>query len=232
MRVGDHPAYVVVDVSLARGGLSDADWKGADLRPLDGRAVVRVLSARLRRGLPEPVFGPRGITVRRYGLRARLVERTAGAGAPQLRVELLSAPRTFKFVAICAKGRRIVFDMFKAAPPTKAAEIHEGIGPWCQPRGAMVMSSARVIRPGLAQGWGEIGVHRFLFYATIHVVVRGTQGRVIAHATRVLTRGWTATLRYHTRKRQVATYEASSNSTITGLFNLVQVRVVLPASER
>lgn len=57
VRVGSHPAFVraVVDVQIARGGLSDAAWRGIDVRPFDGRAVVQLRDAGLGRGVPEPV---------------------------------------------------------------------------------------------------------------------------------------------------------------------------------
>jgi hypothetical protein len=208
VRVGDHPAFVRAVVDCAHGRFIENQVEAIDPQPFDGTASLR---------LSHPKVQTRSATRGAQGISVRVVK-----GVNRLQIDIRAAQRRFKSLSYAVlTSNRLAIDLWRSAPPSPAAEVRRG------PGGCLTLHSVRV-RAGTVRAAG--GEHN-VFEHQFRVVLRGSDGRVLA---RHLTHGsvsWSAKLPYRTTRRQLGTLEGVATSAKDrALVCLVQVRVTLPAS--
>ncbi len=210
VRIGDHPAYVRAVVDFTGGTIATGQVTAGDPNPYDGRAALQVDRSGIRTRV-RPTRGD-GITVRVLQARNRI------------RVEIRSARGRLKYLSYqVVAGTRLAIDLWKSAPPSRAAEIRRGTG------GCLTLDSSRVAT-GMVTAAGH---ERNLFEHQFQLRLRAPDGRLIATRTVHVSAGaWRAPLRYRLSRWQVATLEAVDFSAKDGtLVCLAQVRVTLPAAD-
>lgn len=207
VRVGDHPAFVRVVVDFAGGAVKFNETQAIGLTKTD--AGVGVFHA---------TVAPGATGRSAYGVTARLVQ-----SRTQLTVQLAFAASRIKYLSYAVvTGNRLAIDLWKGAPPTKAAEIRKGAG------GCLALSGWHVT-PGLVTVSGR---ERNIFEHMFQVVVRGANGTVLSRQTGVQGHGsWSTHVHYRAAHRQSGTLEAVAFSAKDGaLACIAQARVTLPAS--
>jgi hypothetical protein len=209
IRFGDHPAYVRAVVDFTGGTIALRNVDATDSNPFDGSASLRVARA----GISTRVTGGRGL-----GITVHISPRSGA-----LQITLAAARHRFKYLSYAiVSGSRLAIDLWKSAPPSKAAEIRRG------PAGCLTLDASSV-SAGLVTASGRA---RGIFENQFPLVLRGGDGTVLAQRTMHVSGGrWSGQLTYHTTRAQAATLEAVETSAKDGaLICIVQIRVTLPAS--
>ena len=207
-RIGGQPAYVraVVDVTGGRAEINEAEATDAAVR--DGSARVDVSHAQIV---------ARPIDRSAQGVRVRVNLVTAG----RARILLTGARGRFKYVRVSVLHgpERIVIDLYRSAPPTKAAEIRTGV------RSCLRLRS---VAPAVG-GFRVRGVENMLFEGSFLLRVRDASGRVVGRRIATARGAWDLRVTYSGVSRaQAGTVEAVADSARDGsLACLVQVRVRL-----
>ena len=208
IRIGNHPAFVRVVVDFTGGTLNANAVESPDPAPFDGRARVRVTGS--------------GITthaarVDAEGVVARVLQRS---GSIVLR--LSAAAHRFKYLehGVLHSPERLVVDLWKARPPSPAAEFVSA------PQGGCLTLDSFTEAPGLVTARGtETDLFEHMFQAD----VRNRHG-VIVRSRSVTSSGghWHKSLPYDVSRQQAGTLEAVDFSEQDGsLACIVQVRVTL-----
>ena len=111
IRIGNHPAFVRVVVDFTGGTLHRNDVESPDPQPFDGRARVRVTVSAFTTG---------AAAVTREGVTARIVQRSGS-----IVLQLSARRHRFKYLehGVLHSPERLVVDLWKARPPTAAAEF-------------------------------------------------------------------------------------------------------------
>jgi hypothetical protein len=209
VRFGDHPPYARAVVDFAGGTIGARSVEATDPNPFDGVAALRVTRA----GIGTRLAGARGL-----GVTVRISARTGA-----LQITLAATRHRFKYLSYAViGGNRIVIDLWKSKPPSRAAEIRRG------PAGCLTLDNNSV-SAGLVSASGRV---RGIFENQFPLVLRGSDGTVIAQRTMHVSDGrWSGQFTYHTRRTQPGTLEAYDASAKDGaLICIVQIRVTLPAS--
>lgn len=207
VRLGDHPAFVRAVIDFSGGTFIGNAVDATDPNPFDGAAGLRLVRAHVR-----TIAHSRAA----FGLRVRVVQHTN-----RLQIVLTSAPRRFKYLSYAVVGRtRLAIDMWKSAPPTRAATILRGS------HGCLTLDHVTVRRGSVSASGHEHDVFEHQF----NVLVRGRDGRVLGRRHVHAANGrWSAHVGYRARSRQSGTIEAVAASPKDGaLACLVQARVTLP----
>lgn len=211
VRIGDHPAYVraVIDFTGSTVG-ANPEVFATDTQPLDGGASLQYVIAPGVRTTARPQT--------RFGLTASVVKNARG-----LRIDLRAVRLRFKYLSYAwVPGRRLAIDLWKSAPPSRAAEIHRGQG------GCLTLDSVSLPRAdGVVEAAGR---ERGVFEHQFRVVVRAADGGVLVQRTVHARSGrWKAELLASSQRLQAGTLEAVALSPADGaLVCLVQQRITLP----
>jgi hypothetical protein len=203
VRFGNHPAFVRVVVDF--NGRVPANQVVFD-RLWARTAAVHVA----RPGITTQTSGGTG-----QGVRVALQPATQ-----KLNIGMSFAGHRFKYLSYAVVGgNRLAIDLWKSAPPSRAAVIRRA--------GCLSLLSWGVKSGSIAVR----GTERGIFENTFRVVVRGAKGTVLGRRTVVDGGSWSTTVRYKASSRQAGTLEAVAFSAKDGALSCIaQVRVTLPAS--
>jgi immunoglobulin-like protein involved in spore germination len=208
IRIANHPAFVRVVVDFSGGTLHSNDTESPDPLPRDGRSRVVVTA-------PGVTTSAAPLTAE--GVRARVVQRS-GSVVVKLRARL----HRFKYLEhnVLHSPERLVIDLWKARPPTAAAEFPVAPQGGCLSIDQVNGSPGKVVVHG-----SENDLFEHMFQAQL----RNRRGTVIA--TRPVTAAagqWHRTLAYSVRAAQAGTLEAVDFSEQDGSLSCIaQVRVQL-----
>jgi Immunoglobulin-like domain of bacterial spore germination len=209
IRIADHPGYVRVVVDFTGGRVETGEVVATDPDPFPDGFVRLPLTRAGVRTVADPV--------RAHGVLARIAQ----AGGGRITIRLTGADRRFKYVGYFAlhTPERLVLDLFKARPPSDAAEIVRGRGGCLQLTDHSVTSD-RVTAEGR---------ERDLFEHSLVVLLRRKGGRIHRQRPETAAMGrWSSSFRYPAAPRQTGTLEAVALSAKDGTLDcLVQVRVRL-----
>lgn len=206
IRIADHPGFVRVVVDFTGGRVEPGEVVATDPNPFPDGFVRLPLTRRGVRTTADPV--------RAQGVFARIAQ-----GSGRITIRLTGRDRRFKYVGYFAlhTPERLVMDLYKARPPSDAAEIPRGR------RGCLTLSDHLVGRRHV----DAEGRERNLFEHSLVVRLRRSGGRV--HRQRAETafqRRWSTSFDYPPARRQTGTLEAVALSAKDGTLDcLVQVRV-------
>lgn len=206
IRIGDHPAFVRAVVDFSGGTITT--------KQVDALGFTRISApVRVSRKSIATRARPRSAS----GLTVRVLP-----GTGTLRIQSTFAPWRFKYLSYgVVLGNRLAIDLWKSAPPTKAAEIRSGVG------GCLTLRSQRMT-PGAVTVTGSANG---IFENTFQVRVRGANGRVIGSRRLTHAGRWSTRVPYRATRRQTGTLEAVALSPKDGALTCIaQVRVTLPAS--
>jgi len=208
IRIADHPAFVRVVVDFTGGTLHANDTESPDPLPFDGSARVRVTAAGITTSAAP--LAAEGVT-------ARVLQRSGFVV-----VTLHARRHRFKYLehSVLHSPERLVIDLWKARPPTSAAEFTTA------PEGGCLTLDNFHASPGLVTANGtETDLFEHMFQADL----RNRRGKVIR--TRPVTASgghWHKSLPYDVGRRQAGTLEAVDFSEQDGSLScIVQVRVTL-----
>ena len=208
IRIGDHPAFVRVVVDFTGGTLRSNQVESPDAAPFDGRARVRVTHA--------------GITTHAareesHGVVAR-VRQLTGA----IVVKTSFAAKRFKYLEhfVLHGPDRLVIDLWKARPPTAAAEF------FTAPQGGCLTLAGFSSVPGQVSAHGD---ENDLFEHMFQVDLRRHDGSLLASRSVTASSGhWHRTVPHSAGALQTGTLEAVDFSEQDGsLVCIVQARVTL-----
>jgi len=206
IRVGTHPGYIRVVVEFTGARVQPGEVLATDPSPYRDGFV--------RLGLMRPGVKTTAEPVDQHGVFARIAQ-----GSGRITIRLTGADRRFKYVGYFAlhSPERLVIDLYKARPPSEAAEITRGRG------GCLTLREHIVERRRISASGRERG----LFEHSLALVLRRHDGRI--HKLRAATafeRHWSVGFRYPRIARQTGTLEAVSTSAKDGTLDcLVQTRV-------
>jgi hypothetical protein len=210
IRIGNHAPVVRVVVDFTTGGnLKQRNILAVDPDPFaDGRAAIRVH----KRGIQSDSEANR-----RYGVFARINQGTPNA----LTLDIQAADHRFKYVSyqIFHSPLRLVVDLWKARPPTPAAEILRGR------LGCLALDSWQV-RAGRATA---SGTEQDLFEHMFAMTLRKRNGAALKTRGVTASNGaWHRSFAYTIGHRQTGTLEVVDFSEKDGsLVCIAQVRVTL-----
>jgi hypothetical protein len=208
IRIGNHPAFVRVVVDFRGGTLHRNDVESPDPQPFDGRARVRVT---------DPGITTTAAAVRAEGVRARVVQ---GTGAVVVR--LRARERRFKYLehTVLHSPERLVINLWKARPPTAAAEFTTA------PQGGCLGIDNVSEAPGRITA---SGTEKDLFEHMFQANVRNRRGRVVGTRPVTATAGhWHRSVGYTVASAQAGTFEVVDFSEQDGSLSCIaQVRVAL-----
>ncbi|MEO8290665.1 MAG: Gmad2 immunoglobulin-like domain-containing protein [Gaiellaceae bacterium] len=208
IRIGDHPAFVRVVVDFTGGALRRSYLEARDVTPSDGRASVRVTRAGVQ---------TRAARKQAEGVLAGVVQ-LSGAVAPRMTV----AEGQFKYLEyfVLHSPERLVINLWKAAPPSPAAEFRTA------PQGGCLTLDRFALAPGRVTAGGS---ERDLFEHMFQAALRNRNGKLLRSRSVTASGGrWSTTLRYTVTQEQAGTLEAVDFSEQDGaLICIVQVRVAL-----
>ena len=211
IRIGDHPGFVRVVVDFTGGRVEPGEVVATDPDPFPDGFVRLPLTRSGVRTTAAPV--------RDEGVFARIAQ-----GSGKITIRLTGDDRRFKYVAYFAQHtpERLVLDLYKARPPTDAAEILRGRG------GCLRLTDHMVSRRHV----NAEGTERNLFEHSLVVRLRRSGGRI--HRQKPETafeRTWSTSFDYPAARRQDGTLEAVALSAKDGTLDcLVQVRVRMGGS--
>jgi hypothetical protein len=206
VRIGEHPGFVRAVVDFTDGRLEAGEVLAADPSPFaDGAVRLRLDHRRVRSEAPP---------ARGHGVSVRLRQ-----GTNRVTISLAGARRRFKYVgySVLRDPERLVIDLWKAAPPSAAAEVRAA------PDRCLSLTRAAVGSQTVAAA----GLERNLFEHSLVVRLRAASGRVLAQRAETAARGrWRSRFRYPSARTQAGTLEAVAHSAKDGSLDcLVQVRV-------
>jgi hypothetical protein len=209
IRVADHPGFVRVVVDFTGGRVEPGEVNATDPNPFPDGFVRLPLTRAGVRTTADPV--------RAEGVFARIAQ-TSGR---RITIRLTGADRRFKYVEYFAQHapERLVLDLYKARPPSDAAEIVRGRG------GCLRLTDHAVTRTRVTAE----GRERNLFEHSFVVRLRRNGGRVHREQPETAFMGrWSTSFAYPATTRQTGTLEAVALSAKDGtLACIVQVRVRL-----
>jgi hypothetical protein len=212
IRIADHPAFVRVVVDFTGGRVEPGEVNATDPDPFPDGFVRLPLTRTGVRTVADPV--------RERGVFARIVQ-TSGR---RITIRLSGADRRFKYVEYFAlhTPERLVLDLYKARPPSDAAEITRGRG------GCLTLSDHRVTSDRVTAA----GRERQLFEHALVVRLRRKGGRIHRQRPETAFLGrWMTSFGYPAARRQTGTLEAVALSAKDGTLEcLVQVRVRMGGS--
>ena len=207
IRIGDHPGFVRVVVDFMGGRVEPGEVVATDPNPFPDGFVRLPLTRSGVRTTADPV--------REHGVFARIAQ-TSGR---RITIRLTGADRRFKYVHYFAQHtpERLVFDLYKARPPSDAAEITRGR------RGCLTLTDHRVTSERVTAE----GRERDLFEHSLVVRLRRNGGRIHRQKPETaFARMWSTDFTYPPVARQAGTLEAVALSAKDGTLDcLVQVRV-------
>jgi hypothetical protein len=207
-RIGAQPAFVRVVVDVTGGAAQINEAEATDPAVRDGSARVDVSHA----GIVA-----RAVDRSAQGVRVRVNLVTAG----RARILLTGARGRFKYVRVSVLHgpERIVIDLYRSAPPVRAAEIRSGV------RGCLKLRSAVAV----VDGFRVRGAEDMLFEGSFLLRVRDASGRVVGRRIATERGAWDLRVTYAgVRTPQAGTLEAVAESARDGsLACIVQVRVRL-----
>jgi immunoglobulin-like protein involved in spore germination len=206
VRIGDHPGFVRAVVDFTDGRLEAGEVMATDPSPFaDGAVLLRLDHRRVLTDAPPAAA---------HGVSVRLRQ-----GANRVTIRLTSTRRRFKYVSysVLRAPERLVIDLWKAAPPSAAAETRAA------PDRCLTLTHAGVGAHTVAAA----GRERNLFEHSLVVRLRGANGRVLAQRPETAARArWRSRFRYPSVRRQTGTLEAVADSAKDGSLDcLVQARV-------
>src|SRR4051794_3757372 len=211
VRITNHAAFVRATVRFSGGTLGANDAEATDPGPFDG--VGRMLVAHAGIGTTAP-------SAHRHGVRVRVTQ-----GTNRLRVRLAGAQGRFKYLAYrqLHGPERLVVDLYKAAPPSAAAE-RPGNAASCLSIAQHADTGGTITASGTAHG---------IFENQFTLAVRGANGSVVGHRTvsfGTTAPNWSSTVSYAVTANQPGTLEAVDLSARDGALTcLAQIRVPLAA---
>jgi hypothetical protein len=208
VRIGEHPAFVRVVVDFAEGPVRFHEVEATDPSPFaDGRVTLRV-------DFP-------GIRTQAAPVRARGVDVQLTQGADRIFIRTRASLRRFKHMGyfVLSGPDRLVIDLWKAAPPTPAAEVRRAPDR-CLALERFSTASGRV---------SAAGRERNLFEHSHVVILRRADGRAVAERPVTSAGGrWSVSFPYSVSSTQAGTLEAVAFSAKDGALDcIVQVRVTL-----
>jgi Immunoglobulin-like domain of bacterial spore germination len=208
IRIGTRPGVVRVVVEFSGGRVQAGEVVATDPDPFpDGRARLPVTHAAVR---------TTAAAVKAHGVRVRIAQ-----GSGRIVIRLTAAKRRFKYVRESALTgpSRIVLDLYRAKPPSAAAEIRAA------PDRCLTLTSS-TIGPRRVRAAGR---EQDLFEHGLVVRLRGARGGIVKERAKTAAAGrWRVDFRYPERPRQAGTLEAVALSAKDGTLDcLVQVRVTL-----
>ena len=207
IRIGDHPGFVRVVVEFTGGRVQTGEVVATDPNPFPDGFVRLPLTRRGVRTTAAPV--------RDHGVFARIAQ-TSGR---RITIRLTGTDRRFKYVEYFAQRspERLVLDLYKARPPSDAAQITRGRG------GCLRLTAHAVTRDRVTAE----GRERDLFEHSLVVRLRRNSGRIHRQkAETAFMRAWSTDFTYSPAQRQTGTLEAVALSAKDGTLDcLVQVRV-------
>jgi Immunoglobulin-like domain of bacterial spore germination len=210
VRIGAQPAFVRVVVDLDGGTVQLNEVEATDPAVRDGSARVDIT----RPGIVAPALDRRA-----QGVRARV----SLAGANRARIRLTAAAGRFKYVRVFVLHgpERVVIDLYRSTPPSRAAEIRRGVDGCLTLRGVRRSGHRFRVR----------GTELNLFEGGFVLRVRDASGRVVGRRIATARGPWDQTVAYGGVTRvQAGTLEAVAESARDGsLVCIVQVRVALVA---
>jgi hypothetical protein len=206
IRIADHPGFVRVAVDFTGGRVEPGEVVATDPNPFPDGFVRLPLTRAGVRTTASPV--------RAEGVFARIAQ-----GSGRITIRLTGRDRRFKYVGYFAlhTPERLVLDLYKARPPSDAAEILRGRG-GCLRLTDHLVTRNRVTAEGRA---------RNLFENALVVRLRRSGGRIHRQRPETAFSGrWTTDFAYPAARRQDGTLEAVALSAKDGTLDcLVQVRV-------
>ncbi len=209
VRIGVHAAFVRVVVDFTGAALNGNRVEAIDPQPFDGSASLRVT---------HPMVRTRAAARGAAGIRVRVIP-----GVGRLRIEIHAVRGRFKYLSYAVvTSNRLAIDLWKSAPPPKAAEVRRGTG------GCLTLESVHV-RAGVISATGH---KRRVFENRFLVAVRGSSGRILTRRAIVAAaERWSVSVPLSRNAPQLGTLEAVVFSAKDGALScLVQVRVTLPAA--
>jgi hypothetical protein len=208
IRIGNHPAFVRVVVDFTGGTLHANDAESPDPNPFDGRARVRVTHAGITSDA-APVAGEH--------MAARIVERSGF-----IVLQLSSRKHRFKYLehGVLHSPERLVVDLWKARPPTDAAEL-----PTAPQGGCLTIENLDAFPGRVTANGTETDLFEHMFQAD----VRNANGRIVGTRSVTATSGhWHRTVHYDVGGAQAGTFEVVDFSEQDGSLSCIaQVRVAL-----
>ena len=205
-RIASHPGFVRVVVDFSGGTFEVNDADATDPIPSEGTARVEVRRAGI---------STLAIDRSAAGVRVRIAQATN-----RIIIRLEGARRAFKYMRVSGLHgpERLVLDLYRAKPPSRAAEIRTGRG------GCLSLTS--VTADG--RGFRVRGVERALFEGSFVLRVRDGAGRSVGRRIMTARGAWSARVAYRVSTAQTGTLEAVAASAKDGsLACLVQVRAGL-----
>ena len=211
IRIGHHPGFVRVVIGFTGGRVEPGEVVATDPNPFPDGFVRLPLTRAGVRTTADPVRGE--------GVFARIAQ-----GSGKITIRLTGDDRRFKYVGYFAQHtpERLVLDLYKARPPSDAAEITRGRG------GCLRLTDHAVTRRQV----DAEGRERNLFEHSLVVRLRRSGGRVHRQkAETAFQRMWTTRFDYPPARRQTGTLEAVAFSAKDGTLDcIVQVRVRMGGS--
>ena len=211
IRIGDHPGFVRVVIDFTGGRVETGEVVATDPNPFPDGFVRLPLTRAGVRTTAAPV--------RAEGVFARIAQ-----GSGKITIRLTGDDRRFKYVGYFAQHtpERLVLDLYKARPPTDAAEILRGRG------GCLRLTDHLVTRRHV----NAEGRERNLFEHSLVVRLRRSGGRIHRQkAETAFQHMWSTSFDYPATGRQDGTLEAVALSAKDGTLDcLVQVRVRMGGS--
>jgi hypothetical protein len=208
IRIGNHPAFVRVVVDFTGGTLHRSDVESPEPNPFDGRARVRVTHAGI-----DTTAGP--VTDQHVTARIR-------QGSGFLVLKLSARKHRFKYLehGVLHSPERLVVDLWKARPPSRAAEFPTAPQGGCLSIDTVSQAPGRISATGTEN---DVFEHMFL------LSVRDQKGRPRGARGVTATGGhWHRTVQYGVASSQPGTLEAVDFSEQDGSLSCIaQVRVAL-----
>jgi hypothetical protein len=211
IRIGDHPGFVRVVIDFTGGRVEPGEVVATDPDPFPDGFVRLPLTRAGVRTTADPV--------RAQGVFARIAQNSG-----RITIRLTGDDRRFKYVHYFAQHspERLVLDLYKARPPTAAAEILRG-------RGDCLRLTDHTVTRNRVRAEGR---ERNLFEASLVVRLRRNGGRIHRQQAETAFMGrWNTDFTYPPARRQTGTLEAVALSAKDGTLDcLVQVRVQMGGS--
>jgi hypothetical protein len=206
IRIADRPGVVRVVVDFTGGHVLTGEVVATDPDPFADGVVRLPLTHAGVRTIAPPVLGA--------GVSARVVQ-----GSGRIVIRLAAADRRFKYVGYHAlrSPDRLVIDLYKSEPPSRAAEIRRAPDR-CLTLRRHTVGSRRVSAGGRA---------RNLFENSFVVRLRRAGGRIHDQQVGTAAAGrWSTRFRYPRTHRRTGTLEVVAQSAKDGTLEcIVQVRV-------
>jgi hypothetical protein len=206
IRIADRPGVVRVVVDFTGGRVLTGEVVATDPNPFPDGVVRLPLTHAGVKTIAAPVIGE--------GVSARIVQ-----GNGRIVIRLAAADRRFKYVGYQAlrSPDRLVIDLYKSAPPTRAAEIRRA------PDRCLTLRSYTVGRRRVTAA----GRARNLFENSFVVRLRRAGGRIHRQQVGTAAAGrWSTSFRYPRTQRRTGTLEVVAQSAKDGTLEcIVQVRV-------